>query len=362
VTAPALPAGWTTLTVPPSEPAWVTTTSGPDTPPNAAFASEPPTSSDKSLVSPAFTVPPGGSILKFRHKFNFDAGFDGGVLEIKIGNSPAAQFEDWIDAGGTFTSNGYNDEIDGSFGNPIVDPVAGTRPAWTNSSNGQYITTTATFPPSASAQMVQLRFRMGTDTLVGGEGWKVDGIAVNEHFTCCTGSPVSVVSRKVHGTAGTFDIDLPLTGPRGVECRVPGQTGTAGVDYKLVFTFPTPITGCGAASTGMLVSGPMSNQCTVNLTGVPNAQYTTVTLSGVTSSAGSGNASGTMGLLIGDTSANGLVNSTDISQVQAQSGKAVTGNLGTGNYRTDVTANGLINSTDISTTQSKSGTGLPSTP
>src|SRR5207245_2647185 len=48
---------------------------------------------------------------------------------------------------------------------------------------------------------------------------------------------LSVVSRKVHGGAGTFDINLPLTGPRGVECRSPGQTGTAGIDYKLVFSF-----------------------------------------------------------------------------------------------------------------------------
>lgn len=65
-----------------------------------------------------------------------------------------------------------------------------------------------------------------------------------------------------------------------------------------------------------------------------------------------------MGLLVGDINANGLVNSTDISQAQAQSGKAVTAS----NFRTDINANGLINSTDISAVQSKSGTGLPSLP
>src|SRR5439155_11916066 len=112
-----------------------------------------------------------------------------------------------------------NDVIDGSFGNPIVNPVDGTRPAWTNSSNGQYITTTAKFPPSASSQMVQLRFRQGSDTLVGGEGWKVDGIAVNEHFVCCSGSSISAVSRKTHGSAGPFNVNLPLTGAPGIECR-----------------------------------------------------------------------------------------------------------------------------------------------
>ena len=31
--------------------------------------------------------------------------------------------------------------------------------------------------------------------------------------------PTSVVSRKTHGTAGDFDIDLPLAGNPGIECR-----------------------------------------------------------------------------------------------------------------------------------------------
>jgi Dockerin type I domain len=176
---------------------------------------------------------------------------------------------------------------------------------------------------------------------------------------------LSVVSRKVHGTAGIKDIALPLTGPRGVECRSPGQTGTTGVDYKLVFTFSNPVTSCGTASTGTVTPGPNSNQCTVNLTGVPNAQYITVILNAVVDSATgniANNFAGTMGVLLGDVNANGLVNSTDTSQVQAQSGQPVTGDLGTGNYRKDVNANGLINSTDTSIVQSKSGNGLPSPP
>jgi hypothetical protein len=55
------------------------------------------------------------------------------------------------------------------------------------------------------------------------------------------------------------------------------------------------------------------------------------------------------------TTANRLVNSSDISQTQSQSGQAVTGS----NFREDVTINGQINSSDISFVQSKSGTGLP---
>jgi hypothetical protein len=168
-----------------------------------------------------------------------------------------------------------------------------------------------------------------------------------------------VVSRKVHGSAGTFDINLPLTGARGVECRAPGNTGTTGVGYKLVFNFATPVASCGTASTGVAVRGPNQDQCTVNLTGLTNAQYITVALSGVVNSTdATGDVSVTMGLLMGDTTANGFVNSSDISQTQSQSGQPLTSN----NFREDVTANGLINSTDISFVQSLSGTALPTSP
>ena len=56
--------------------------------------------------------------------------------------------------------------------------------------------------------------------------------------------------------------------------------------------------------------GPNANQCTVNLTGVPNQTYTTVTLNGVTFRCGFGPLnpapSGTMGLLVGDVSGKGV--------------------------------------------------------
>jgi hypothetical protein len=179
----------------------------------------------------------------------------------------------------------------------------------------------------------------------------------------------SVVSRKTHGTAGTFDVNLPLTGTRGVECRTGGPTG----DYTMVFTFPNtlasvagasvtshdPASGTGTVVGGSGAIGADTHQYIVNLTGVSNAQYITVRLTGVLDTTGAtGNVSGTMGVLLGDTTANGSVNSSDISQTKSQSGTVATA----GNFRTDVTINGLINSSDISTVKSKSGTALPSVP
>ncbi len=174
---------------------------------------------------------------------------------------------------------------------------------------------------------------------------------------------IGAVSRKTHGSAGTFDVDLPLSGRRGVECRVGG--GTTG-DHTIVFTFSNNLNAVGSAgvtcgSVSSSAIGPNPNQYTVNLTGenACNQQYVTITLTGVVDSSGAAfNAAATMGLLLGDTTANGLVNSSDISQTQSQSGQPVTSS----NFREDVNTNGLINSTDVSIVQSKSGTGLPTPP
>jgi hypothetical protein len=181
---------------------------------------------------------------------------------------------------------------------------------------------------------------------------------------CSSGTivPVSAVSRKIHGTAGTFDVGLPINGAPGIEDR----TGPVAGNHTVIVTFAAPVTLTsatvtpGAGGTASVSGTPTinGNQVTVNLTNVSNAQTLTVNLLGVSDGTNSGTVAVPMSVLLGDTSGNGLVNSTDISQTQAQSGQAVT----LSNFRTDVNSNGLINSTDISTVQSKSGTGLTSPP
>jgi hypothetical protein len=57
--------------------------------------------------------------------------------------------------------------------------------------------------------------------------------------------PTSVVSRMGHGTAGAFDMPLPLTGPSGLECRSGGASG----NYQLVVTFGSAVTVANAAVT-----------------------------------------------------------------------------------------------------------------
>ena len=172
---------------------------------------------------------------------------------------------------------------------------------------------------------------------------------------------ISAASRKVHGSAGPFDIDLPLIGNHGIECRSGGVNG----DYSLVFRFVNTLSSVGSASvsggSGSISSGYIdsndAHNYIANLTGVTNAQVITVSLNDVSDSVGDSSAavSVAMGVLIGDTNADGFVNSADISQAKSQSGQAVTGS----NFREDLNGDGFINSADISLVKSKSGTAFP---
>jgi uncharacterized protein (TIGR02597 family) len=212
----------------------------------------------------------------------------------------------------------------------------------------------------------------GSDVIPTGTGFLIRKVGAGASVFWTNSFPltaISAVSRKSHGgvPGSPFDIPLPLSGTPGIECRSPGQTPAGlGIDYQIIFTFPAAITINTAAGTqGATVTSGMGSVdstsvngtlVTVNLKSVSTSppQRITVTLFGVNDGTNMNDVGVRVGFLPGDTSGNGLVNSTDISQVQAQSGKSVTSS----NFRTDVTANGLINSTDISTAQSKSGTGL----
>src|SRR5438045_2065442 len=91
--------------------------------------------------------------------------------------------------------------------------------------------------------------------------------------------PTGVVSRKTHGGAGTFDINLPLSGGVGIECRT-GQPSAG--SHTIVFSFPTNITNVASATCGgnAATTSIAGTDVTVNCTGVANAQTIPVTLVG----------------------------------------------------------------------------------
>ena len=95
----------------------------------------------------------------------------------------------------------------------------------------------------------------------------------------------------------------------------------------------------------------------VNLTGVSNAQQITVQLSNVTDAVGQTLATNnvSMNVLLGDTTGNKAVTSSDIGQVKAESGQPLT----PANFRADVSLNGMINGSDLAMTKAAAGTLIP---
>lgn len=172
---------------------------------------------------------------------------------------------------------------------------------------------------------------------------------------------LGAVSRKIHGEAGAFEIDLPLTGDPGIECRSGGPSGA----HQLVFKFLAPVTVSGASVTpepgntaeidGTLVRSSDGKEVTVNLQNVSNEQTIAITLFDVSDGTTANDVSLSMGVLLGDTTADGEVNSADITQARRQSGQVTIES----NKRIDLTPDGVVNSADITLVRRASGTALP---
>jgi hypothetical protein len=115
-----------------------------------------------------------------------------------------------------------------------------------------------------------------------------------------------------------YDIDLPLTGGAGIECRF-GPSNS----HQAIMNFPGPVTVTNASvrtGTGSVSSFAVNgSQVSVNLTAVTNAQTIVVTLSGVSNGTLTGNVNIPIRFLLGDTTGNGSVTSSDISQTKSNS-------------------------------------------
>ena len=166
--------------------------------------------------------------------------------------------------------------------------------------------------------------------------------------------PLKAVSRKTHGTAGTFDIGLPLSGNVGIECRTGGSpTG----NHTIVVTFATPISAVASATcAGNAATTSISgSDVTVNCTNVPNAQTVAINLVGVNDGTNTGNVSIPMGVLLGDVNASRRVDAADVSLVRQQTLQTVT----TSNFQEDINASGRIDAADVSIARQQTLTSLP---
>ncbi|HPG61504.1 MAG TPA: S8 family serine peptidase [Casimicrobium sp.] len=237
VTAPALPAGWTSTVVSGAIANWATSTTTPDSGANAIFATPLNSVTDLNLDSPAYALPSGvANQLSFRHRWNTESGYDGGVLEISVNGGA---YTDIITAGGSFVSGGYTSIIPSGSASPIIG-----RQAWTGASNASYTTTVINLPPSSAGQSVRFRFRLTSDDsalAAGTNVWRIDTIqrqvttpvcvaATPTTVTLSAAGPVhrgqqSVVTATVSSTSGTPAGSVAISGA-GATCNVTLAAGT----------------------------------------------------------------------------------------------------------------------------------------
>jgi hypothetical protein len=181
-------------------------------------------------------------------------------------------------------------------------------------------------------------------------------IATPSPDACVPLQLLSAVSRKTHGAAGYFDVDLPLTGEPGVECR------NGGGDHTMVITFNNMMVSGNASvtsGTGSVAGSPgfSGNTMTVELTGVVDAQRITVTLTGVTDNSAQvlPDTPISMNMLIGDTNGNKAVSASDVAQTKARLGLAATA----ATFRADVNVSGAITASDLAQVKASLGHAVP---
>lgn len=138
------------------------------------------------------------STMEFDHRFSTEAAFDGGVLELALGdatfngNATTPNNTTVFDLGRYIVEGGYNDELDGTLAGPVLlSPLQGRR-AYTGTQGLQHVRVSLQdFAPGGRNNQenlpVFIRFRMTSDAATsGGDGWFIDNLAINNLDACPT--------------------------------------------------------------------------------------------------------------------------------------------------------------------------------
>jgi hypothetical protein len=266
VTAPSLPAGWTTSHTGASL-GWATSTTNPDTAPNTLTTSNPANVGTGSVTSPAIPVDTAQARVSFRNLYNLENGFDSLTMQINYDGGP---FEDIITAGGSFVSGGYNANI-----------------GWTGLSGGTtaaptYITTLVNLPPNANGHVVRLRWTVIADANTiapGAAGASIDSIQLATTTQPCAtfGASTVSISGKVTDPSlnGIANVQVTLSG---------GSNATATTDAGGNYLFNSVVVG-GNYTVTPTTAGyeytPANRVFNALAANVTNADFTAIPAAGI---------------------------------------------------------------------------------
>lgn len=193
-------------------------------------------------------------------------------------------------------------------------------------------------------------------------------------FTLIVADPpqiLSAVSRKQHGSAGSFDIPLGVDSVSSgdTECRGDGPTQIVVTLDKNIVAADGELNVAGDGEIQISTDPPASlnvtgayivggNVLQIDLAGVPSRRCLNITLHSLAEDLGGGEPGLIMPdktlhqyVLLGDSTNNGVVSSADVNQTKSRAGAAVD----TGIFRSDITADGDISTADVN--HVKAGTG-----
>ncbi|MGC4101450.1 M36 family metallopeptidase [Ferruginibacter sp.] len=174
VAGATIPSTWTTTATPGN--VWSVVSTQSHSAPNAFFVENLTIAADQKLeLTNAIALPLNSyPKLSFWHRYNTEAGWDGGVVEISTNGGAS-----WTDLGPNMTTGGYN----GGLGAGVGNNLAG-RAAFTGQSTGAGLPVNTVISLAAYAgQSVKIRFRFASDDNTAGTGsptgWWVDDIVLD---------------------------------------------------------------------------------------------------------------------------------------------------------------------------------------
>jgi hypothetical protein len=235
------------------------------------------------------------------------------------------------------------------------------------------LTTPFFYDPSMGNLLLDVRaFSAGKATFIDTEETSGDGVSRIATTISGVGSPTADLSDteglvtgfvfgvnalELTGAASDLDgFDIPLP---GIECRSSSGQRARG-QYSIVFTFNHNVvstgiasTSCGA-STSPTIDSNDPRRVIVDLRHVVcNQSDITISLTDINDDQGNSlaTASTVMTLLLGDVTADGVVDNIDANQVKRVKGQVTTD----GNFRADVNADGFISAADLQLVRSQFG-------
>lgn len=236
-----LPAGWSGTTSG-SGSGWGVSFGNADDGDRAATADSVAGIGESLLSSPVATLGPDAT-LSFRHQFDFEAGYDGAVLEYSRNGGAWADLLDPLPAGVVVLEGGYNDDISNNYNSPIAG-----RDAWSGSSSG-YDTVRIQFPAAWEGDDLQLRWILATDESVAENDWRIDSILLASEQPGCTDfrpalSLATTASEVGEGGSITATLSTPLPLAEAVACTLEtgGDAGASDLGSPLSLVLPAGAT------------------------------------------------------------------------------------------------------------------------